>query len=834
MTESWLSTDIPDEVLKVEGFHIHRADRSTGQKGGGICAWIKWDFSVKVLASSSIYTDVELLFLRLTRNNFKCLLLILYFPHGQSIRTDLRHRLSDYLTSLIDNELNIHINYPVFIVGDFNRFESSFLQLNFCLQNVVLAPTRDKAILDLILIPEELSPLYHGPSFHSPFGSSDHAVIHLRPLNESPTSSVEYMKILDFRDSHLNQIATYLSTFDFELCFADMDLDCMCKKFYEILKYCLSLLPFDVVKKTSSDKPWITSCLKVLINKRFSAYRSRNWPLYVHYRDKVKVAIFKAKSDWGARMRRQGASIWNIRNKVVNNTSDHDWLPRCIPGSTVKDLLEILSSEYISSQQVDQKPRLRPATPIVVPFLFRKEEVAQLLSRFDPRKAPGSDGIPSIVWTKLSSFLAEPLHQIFNTCLQTAELPSDWKLADVIPIPKTPKPNLSATRPISLLPVPARIFERRMMEFYKSAFTSRCDSTQFAYKENSSTTCALISLTDRIANALAEPDIFACHILALDMEKGFDRLSHDLLLSKMAQDRFDPYLILFLANYLSNRSQRVRWKSIYSDSKIVVSGVPQGSSVGPYLFNYFVSDITVPKDTFLLKYADDIILCASLSRQGILSPLAHAYESVTKWLSENRMTIRTDKCQQMFVSLRASSDSFRHKLANIACVNEMTVLGVTIDNTMNWKTHFTTVTKKASSRIFVLRQLKPFFDSKQLFTIYCSCIRSIMEYCAPMFVGVNVSNSRLIEQIQDRCHRIICGSCNCNCSLFVPLEYRRLILGWKLFQKLTSCSDHPLHLISLPRLHNSRNFRLPLCTNSMLKNSFIVVMSKLENSKFSL
>ena len=104
------------------------------------------------------------------------------------------------------------------------------------------------------------------------------------------------------------------------------------------------------------------------------------------------------------------------------------------------------------------------------------------------------------------------------------------------------------------------------------------------------------------------------------MEKGFDRVSHRLLIEKMTMDCFDTFIASFIGNYFTNRTQRVRWKNERSSTKSVSSGIPQGSSFGPLIFNYFISDLVIPEahNVFMIKYADDVTLCAPILKHMIL------------------------------------------------------------------------------------------------------------------------------------------------------------------------------------------------------------------------
>ena len=204
---------------------------------------------------------------------------------------------------------------------------------------------------------------------------------------------------------------------------------------------------------------------------------------------------------------------------------------------------------------------------------------------------------------------------LFNACLLSACLPEIWKKADICPIPKTSPRNLSETRPIAKLPIPERIFEKCLLKRIKFEFLSRYDAFQFGFRPRSSTTCALIDVQNFICSMLDKPNVLACHICALDLTKSFDRLSHKLLIEKMIRDNFSPFVINFVSNYLSNRTQRVKWNNELSRIVSATSGVPQGSSFGPLLFAYFMSDFACDsfQNCLVVKYADDVTLCGVIS-----------------------------------------------------------------------------------------------------------------------------------------------------------------------------------------------------------------------------
>ena len=214
------------------------------------------------------------------------------------------------------------------------------------------------------------------------------------------------------------------------------------------------------------------------------------------------------------------------------------------------------------------------------------------------------------------------------------------------------------------------------------------------------------------------------------------------------------------------------------------------------------------------------------------SPALKAYNEVCRWIDANKMMISVNKCNQMFISLRDVPYIRDFSIPDVTIVEELRFLGVIFDSRFKWHSHVLKVSKRAASRIFIIKQLKPLLDKHDLVLIYNNCIRSILEYAAPLFAGLNSSNAAILENVQNYCHRIICGTSRCSCSHFVPLFYRRVIIGLKLFDSLVNNADHPLHHLRPRVLQHSGMFCMPACNSVIQSTFFMVTMIRLSNSGF--
>lgn len=832
IVETWLDYTFPNSYIYVDRYVAHRADRPTGKIGGGLCCYVRSELSSDTLFDKSDNKNIEILIVRISTPAIRIIAVNLYFPNGSTLNSKDVEACYKYIISILESILSTHHNYSVIFLGDFNRVNPASLDINFSVKNVVNIPTRGDAILDLVLIPENIIEYYEPPSSMPPIGLSDHNVVSVLPRRNFVYNK-QWKKVLDLRESKLLPLIKELHEIDWINLFGNRSLDDMCNVFYEVLYTLLARLHCDFVKRTPKDPPWMTGVIKVLINKRFEAYRSKNFQLYNHYKWKVRSAIIDSKRNWGLMMSKKHG-IWDIYNKVVGKNSSN-WLTNCDTDSPTVDLLEKIKYNLISNCVRSSEESECPPFPFVVPFQVSEQEVFKMLNLVNPRKSTGSDHIPSLLWSKLSDTLCTPLCYIYNKCLEQADLPSRWKIADIVPLPKSSPPKIDNVRPISLLPVPERIFEKCVLNRIRNSFLQRYDINQFAYRPKSSTVCALIEMVDFIASGLQDRSVSACHLASLDLAKGFDRVTRHLLVSKMIRDNFDGFLVTLISNYMKSRQIRVRWKNEVSSCSTVSSGIPQGSSIGPILFAYFVSDLTLQcSDCKMVKYADDVFLMSTLRNDFCTSPLVHALVDVNRWALSNSMVIKSEKSKQMIFRKSSFENKSSFSLTDIPMMRQLRILGILFDENLKWNSHVMEMCKKASSKMYVLRQLKPFITKELLIQIYQSCVRSVLEYGAPLFPGLNVGLSYEIDKIQNRAHRIICETWHCDCHNFVPLTYRRKIIGYRLFLEIMSDSTHPMHSLLLPRLQFSGQFQLPKLTSTAFEQSFFINMSKMYNSGFTI
>ena len=468
VSETWLTSQIIDSHLLIDEYCLFRDDREN-KKGGGVCAWIHNSFSPVVL--TPFYEKpkcIECLMFSLSSCNILCI--VLYIPpallaadHG-SIET--------FLSSQLDRWLLSNPNQLLLVTGDFNDFPTAFFTENFNFVNKVIDPTRQRSLLDHIWMDDGLSELYEehatvGP----PLASSDHNCVILTPTSlSSPNQNKRIIPVWDFRRSHIINFTNCLATHDFDELDYEEDVDTMCEHFYELFYIAMDEIPCNYVMISDTDKPWMNPLLKLLINKRWEAYRNRKWHLFLHYKHKIKCEIIKAKKAWAEKNCGSSKGLWNVVNQMRNRTKRDNFGDLQKEFGGIDNLLNALSHEFISNFNHHADDVLKPFSPGSFDITISEQEVFHVLSHLKANKSAGADNIPPRLLKEGAAWLCVPLAKIFNRSIKEMTFPMKFKLGKVCPVPKKSRPTKKDFRPISVLSSFSKVFEILVLNKIKKRF----------------------------------------------------------------------------------------------------------------------------------------------------------------------------------------------------------------------------------------------------------------------------------------------------------------------------------------------------------------------------
>ena len=188
---------------------------------------------------------------------------------------------------------------------------------------------------------------------------------------------------------------------------------------------------------------------------------------------------------------------------------------------------------------------------------------------------------------------------------------------------------------------------------------------------------------------------YICAIF-MDLSKAFDTLNHDLLIAKLGAYGFETDALRYMKSYLKNRKQRVRVNKTFSEWERITTGVPQGSILGPLLFNIFLNDLFLfISNSSLSNYADENTLYTfGDNLKKIKDSLRNSFDTVHQWFYENYMVLNEGKCHFMCLGNNTENETFLFHNILLENSKEQKILGVIIDNELDFKSHIIELCKR--------------------------------------------------------------------------------------------------------------------------------------------
>ena len=222
------------------------------------------------------------------------------------------------------------------------------------------------------------------------------------------------------------------------------------------------------------------------------------------------------------------------------------------------------------------------------------------------------------------------------------------------------------------------------------------------YRKGFNTQTALLSLLEKWKSTLDKKG-FAGAVL-MDFSKAFDTINHELLIAKLNAYGFSEPSLKLIYNYLKDRLQHIKINSTFSEWSELIQGVPQGSVLGPLLFNIYLNDLFyILNDVDICNYADDTTpnVCDS-SLKVVIEKLEKSSQLAIKWFNHNYMKLNAEKCEFLITGHR-----FEHLWLNVGETqvwekNQVKLLGITIDNELKFDDHITKICRNANNKVSAL------------------------------------------------------------------------------------------------------------------------------------
>ena len=333
------------------------------------------------------------------------------------------------------------------------------------------------------------------------------------------------------------------------------------------------------------------------------------------------------------------------------------------------------------------------------------------------------------------------LKPLINEFITKSVFPNVLKEANVIPVyKKGPKNSLDNYRPISLLPVLSKVFEKVLnSQISKVIDNGFIDDNQYGFRKGHSTEDAVLKFVDEIEKKLSGKQHVAS--VFVDVSKAFDSCDHGILLKKLERTGLNTAGINLMANYLKDRKQIIIVKGKNGGNFVINIGVGQGTILGPTLFKIYIMDLHLHTKLFTVKFADDSSFVAAAKTKDELENLANQeLESIGKWFKDNKLILHPGKSRYMIHS-RDKLIQLKLNGANIQRAGyglqeeSVKLLGVEIDENIDWKCHIMTVKKKISKGNYLLWRHGKKMGSNIAKTIYESFVRCHLLYCLNAWGG---------------------------------------------------------------------------------------------------
>ena len=780
ITETWLNNSHCNALFMCKNSHnIFRADRSDGEHGG-----------VALLLDKK-YKSSECKFEKVKNLEYVCArivtaaqilyICVLYKPscdnHAHLI-TDI-----DLLLQCLENT-----RQPYLLLGDFNLpdidwsvpaclknrgKQNEFLALfsSFGISQTVLKPTRNERTLDLIfesreglIIDVETAPgLTHG---------CDHDIVHFK-ADISGVINEEEM-FFNWNNADYCGLKAILDTISWPALFKK------CKNVndkWSIFKSVMhNLFNIFVPKKLGggqkNKKQKFPSEIRKLLSKKRCAHKKLRSSLNPTHELQEKCnrlnelctnAIMHHYKSRETNVLKEGSlkKFFSYVKRTLKTPEQAVCLS--VGADIISDddkIASVFNSQFVSVF-VDDDGHLPDMDHVVSDNITRINDdivftvpmISNVLTCLKSSSSAGLDDIPSICLKNVSNQLAVPLQSIFQDSFDTGSLPDDWLKAKIRPIFKNNGSRSTASnyRPVSLTSVCCKAMERVLKGYLLNHLVKNgiITAAQHGFLAKKSTETQLLECVNDWTASLDRKE--AVDIFYMDIAKAFDVVSHPKLLHKLQKYKITGKFYQWIKSFLSNRTQCVKHGNKVSGDEKVLSGVPQGSVLGPLLFLLFINDLPqVVKVSTVKIFADDTKIYLSRKSGLTFDALYDDIANVLKWTAKNQLSVAFHKSNIVHLGHGNANTAYVFDNVSIPSAHVMKDLGVHISDDLKFSVHIDKMVAKAHRMAGLIFKCFMCRDHDFLVQMFKTYVLPLLEYCSTVWSPQGLESIKKIERVQRR------------------------------------------------------------------------------------
>lgn len=467
--------------------------------------------------------------------------------------------------------------------------------------------------------------------------------------------------------------------------------------------------------------------------------RQRLWSRHAAKRKILKNAIMKAKrSSWKLLCNEVDEDIWGKGYKIVMKGIGGQ---RPTPILQMSFVTKVANHLFPTHSEVSfQCKKGQSFTP------FTEDELKRACAKLKTKKAPGPGQIPPEMVKALTIERLSYVLRVYNRLADNRLFPARWKRARLVLLRKGTKPidEPSSYRPICLLDAEGKLYEQLLQLRLKEELKKKMDLSdrQYGFREGRQTIDAIQQVIKVAKSAAAYSSRYRrlCAMITLDVSNAFNSASWQIILDELRVRGVDEDLIAIIRSYLSDRVIILQAEDEISE-KSINSGVPQGSVLGPFLWNVLYDEIlriALPDGITLIGFADDIAMIATAENETQLENKANtALQRVAKWMESRMLDLAPKKTEAVLLTTRRKIRPVEFILNGNAVrpSNAIRYLGVWLDTNLNYGPHINQVVQKAEKTVTALSGIMPNIGGPRASKrrVLLSVVHSQLLYAAPIW-----------------------------------------------------------------------------------------------------